>query len=65
VKIAPPLTTTREALEEGLAVLAEAVEEAVAAVSNTRSAKNSFPTESPKTVSIAAPQEHGTTRSKD
>jgi 4-aminobutyrate aminotransferase-like enzyme len=29
VKIAPPLTTTREALEEGLAVLAEAVAESV------------------------------------
>jgi 4-aminobutyrate aminotransferase-like enzyme len=31
VKIAPPLTTPREALEEGLAVLAEATAEAVAA----------------------------------
>jgi len=29
VKIAPPLTTTKEALQEGLAVLAEAVDEAV------------------------------------
>ena len=32
VKIAPPLTIPREALEEGLAVLAEAVDEAVAAL---------------------------------
>lgn len=31
VKIGPPLTTPREALEEGLAVLSEAVDEAVAA----------------------------------
>jgi 4-aminobutyrate aminotransferase-like enzyme len=31
VKIAPPLTIPREALEEGLAVLAEATDEAVAA----------------------------------
>lgn len=31
VKIAPPLTLTREALDEGLAVLSEAVDEAVAA----------------------------------
>jgi hypothetical protein len=31
VKIAPPLTITEEALREGLAVLAEAVEEAIAA----------------------------------
>ncbi len=32
VKIAPPLTISREALEEGLSVLAEATEEAVAAL---------------------------------
>jgi 4-aminobutyrate aminotransferase-like enzyme len=32
VKIAPPLTIPRDALEEGLAVLAEATTEAVAAV---------------------------------
>ena len=32
VKICPPLTITREALEEGLAVLAECVDEAVAAL---------------------------------
>ena len=32
VKIAPPLTIPREALEEGLAVLGEAVDEAVAAL---------------------------------
>ncbi len=31
VKIAPPLTIPREALEEGIAVLSEAVDEAVAA----------------------------------
>jgi 4-aminobutyrate aminotransferase / (S)-3-amino-2-methylpropionate transaminase / 5-aminovalerate transaminase len=37
VKIAPPLTIPREALEEGLAVLAEAAEEAVATrYGNTR-----------------------------
>jgi len=29
VKIAPPLTITREALEEGLSVLSESVDEAV------------------------------------
>jgi hypothetical protein len=33
VKIAPPLTIPRDALEEGLAVLGEATDEAVAAVS--------------------------------
>jgi 4-aminobutyrate aminotransferase-like enzyme len=32
VKIAPPLTTPREALEEGIAVLCEATDEAVAAL---------------------------------
>jgi len=32
VKIAPPLTIPREALEEGIAVLAEATAEAVAAL---------------------------------
>ena len=35
VKIAPPLTITREALEEGIAVLSEAVDEAVAATTAT------------------------------
>ena len=34
VKIAPPLTTTREALEEGIAVLSEATDEAEAAASD-------------------------------
>lgn len=34
VKIAPPLTTSLEALEEGLAVLSEATDEAVAAMSS-------------------------------
>ena len=32
VKIAPPLTITEEAVREGLAVLGEAVDEAVAAL---------------------------------
>jgi len=32
VKIAPPLTITEEALREGLTVLGEAVDEAVAAL---------------------------------
>ena len=36
VKIAPPLTTPREALEEGLAVLTEATDEAVAAMGAPR-----------------------------
>ena len=31
VKIAPPLTITEEAVKEGLAVLSEAIDEAVAA----------------------------------
>jgi 4-aminobutyrate aminotransferase-like enzyme len=65
VKIAPPLTITREALEEGLTVLAEAVDEAVAAVACTTSAENPFRQGSPKTMSIAAPKEHETMRSKD
>jgi len=32
VKIAPPLTITREAIEEGVAVLSEATDEAVTAM---------------------------------
>jgi 4-aminobutyrate aminotransferase-like enzyme len=36
VKIGPPLTTPRAALEEGLAVLSEAVDEAIAAVAKTQ-----------------------------
>ncbi|MFT5493923.1 MAG: 4-aminobutyrate aminotransferase/(S)-3-amino-2-methylpropionate transaminase, partial [Limisphaerales bacterium] len=32
VKICPPLTITREAMEEGLSVLSECVDEAVAAL---------------------------------
>jgi 4-aminobutyrate aminotransferase-like enzyme len=32
VKISPPLTVTREALEEGIAVLAQSTDEAVAAL---------------------------------
>ena len=34
VKIAPPLTITEEPLREGLAVLSEAIDEAVAAMGN-------------------------------
>jgi 4-aminobutyrate aminotransferase-like enzyme len=37
VKIAPPLTVTRDALEEGLSVLAEATDEAVAALAPSAS----------------------------
>jgi 4-aminobutyrate aminotransferase / (S)-3-amino-2-methylpropionate transaminase / 5-aminovalerate transaminase len=40
VKIAPPLTIPREALEEGLAVLSEAVDEAVASTKQTTPAKS-------------------------
>ncbi len=39
VKIAPPLTITREAVEEGIAVLAEATDEAVAAMRETAKPK--------------------------
>ncbi|MEK7707766.1 MAG: aspartate aminotransferase family protein [Verrucomicrobiota bacterium] len=39
VKIAPPLTITREALEEGVAVLTEATDEAVAAMSKPEKPK--------------------------
>jgi 4-aminobutyrate aminotransferase/(S)-3-amino-2-methylpropionate transaminase len=35
VKIAPPLTVTREALEEGIAVLSESTDEAIAATSKS------------------------------
>ena len=38
VKIAPPLTIPRDALEEGLAVLTEAVDEAVGVMAPTLSA---------------------------
>ena len=39
VKIAPPLTISEAALREGLAVLNEAVDEAVAAIDGTRRAE--------------------------
>jgi 4-aminobutyrate aminotransferase-like enzyme len=43
VKIAPPLTITEEALREGLAVLAEAIEEAVAATRSEPAKKSARP----------------------
>lgn len=52
VKIAPPLTTPREALEEGLAVLSEVVDEAVAAKSKTISPEPSGV--APEIVSVSS-----------